>query len=161
MSCWVKISASSYGYIFNYLGPDVIKIPFSFFQFLTLKGTTKFSIFLGQDRKVYGQIGDSLMNSVNSVTVPINTWTLISVFLVYADLPLKSFIVTYIGLQYHGYIYNTVTTPISLSSDNVVTLGPFLGDSLFIDNVKIFSPGGVAPERSCMMIFEFKTIMNF
>jgi len=89
------------------------------------------------------------MNSVNSLTVANNAWTLINVFLLYAASPLKSLITVYIWTKLHGYFYDAISTSISISADDTVTVGPFIGDSLSIYNMKIFSPGAIAPVIGC------------
>ncbi len=88
------------------------------------------------------------ITSANSRTVPLGTWTLISVLFLHTDSPLKSFMSVFLGTQSVGSYYDVITPSISPVSGDFINVGPFDNAVISIYNMKIFSPGAYSPETS-------------
>ena len=108
----------------------------------------KFAIQLDSNQKIWGKIG-AKTNGLYSPTVPVNTWTLITVFILHTPPPVSSYIYAYIGTNLQGKFADKIDTLISPASGDKVTIGPFSNPPVSIYNMKIFSPGAYSPEISC------------
>lgn len=96
--------------------------------------------------------------SINGRTVPVNTWSLITAFYVFANTAASSYMCVYIGTNTFGYFYNPITS-LPISTTDKVLLGPFINPTVSIYSLKIFSPGAYSPRSICIFYLQISLLI--
>ena len=114
---------------------------------------------LRSDNKIDANIG-TYLSSVTVSTIPIATWTQITVFIAYGVPSLTSFVDISMGMTDLGTLRATIPALTIDPANDKVTIGPFLNTPVSISDLTIFSPGARPPQTSCIFSF-FNIKKNF